>query len=463
MELADQRDDKPAEADTVGDGNMNSPILTNWGQHQTVDGLLAHWARERPEALALSDPANKQEMGLSSAQHFDFRHADVLTNRIATHFLGLGLKPGDVVAMQLPNTIEQALLMLGLMRAGLVACPLPMLWRKSELDVALELVRPRALVSMSVFRGVDHADLMRHMAVDHVNIRFVLALGGAVPDGVMPASKLFAEEGDTEDTPPATDLAEKSIHDVACISWGTSADGTAYPIPRTHANLLTAGLMSVLEVGLSENDVLLNPYPLTTSAGLLGLYMPWLLSGAHLVQHHPFDYGTFSAQLAEAGVTYVLAPPSVAAAVIEKGRYGKSAWKLRSMGCVWPALHHAPVFDAEEPPGLNLYDVKTIMDLGLAVHRRQDFNTPVAVPLGQNRFPSHKSSGVALLETRLKGSLRKSEALDREPALMGKLFVRGPAMPNLPNEKDSAQDQEEADLALDTHPCTRYMASPAHS
>jgi hypothetical protein len=48
--------------------------------------------------------------------------------------------------------------------------------------------------------------------------------------------------------------------------------------------------MTVLALDLDGSDVILNPYPLTGPAGLSLGFMPWLVSGATLAQHHPFDY-----------------------------------------------------------------------------------------------------------------------------------------------------------------------------
>ena len=42
---------------------------------------------------------------------------------------GLGLQTDAVVAMQLPNTVESIVTFLGVLRAGMIAAPLPLLWR----------------------------------------------------------------------------------------------------------------------------------------------------------------------------------------------------------------------------------------------------------------------------------------------------------------------------------------------
>ena len=71
--------------------------------------------------------------------------------------------------------------------------------------------------------------------------------------------------------------------------------------------------MTVLALSLTRHDVILNPYPLSGVTGLaLGL-MPWLISGATLLQHQPFDYDGFVRQLLDDRATVTALPPSVLA------------------------------------------------------------------------------------------------------------------------------------------------------
>lgn len=58
---------------------------------------------------------------------------------------------------------------------------------------------------------------------------------------------------------------------------------------------------------------------MVNGGGLAGMFLPWLLHGTFLVQHHPFDIETFCAQVERHGVTYTCAPPPVLNALVSDG------------------------------------------------------------------------------------------------------------------------------------------------
>ena len=70
-----------------------------------------------------------------------------MISSLAAHFIESGLPANSVIAVQLPNTIEFALTVLAAFRAGLVVAVLPLLWRQSELTMALNRTAARAIVT----------------------------------------------------------------------------------------------------------------------------------------------------------------------------------------------------------------------------------------------------------------------------------------------------------------------------
>jgi acyl-CoA synthetase (AMP-forming)/AMP-acid ligase II len=52
-------------------------------------------------------------------------------------------------------------------------------------------------------------------------------------------------------------------------------------------------------------------------AGFGGVLVPWLLTGATLVCHHPFDMPTFLGQIATERVSYTLAPPALLVGMLD--------------------------------------------------------------------------------------------------------------------------------------------------
>jgi hypothetical protein len=52
--------------------------------------------------------------------------------------------------------------------------------------------------------------------------------------------------------------------------------------------------------------------------------MPWLISGATLAQHHPFDHAYFVRQLLATGATVTALPSPILAELAKDGRAAKA-------------------------------------------------------------------------------------------------------------------------------------------
>src|SRR6478736_9961617 len=76
-----------------------------WGE-QTLDGLFADQVNARGDALAVVDPANRAALLGSSPRRLTWRELDDEVTALAARLLSLGLVRGDVVAVQLANSVE---------------------------------------------------------------------------------------------------------------------------------------------------------------------------------------------------------------------------------------------------------------------------------------------------------------------------------------------------------------------
>ncbi|MGC1776596.1 MAG: AMP-binding protein, partial [Xanthobacteraceae bacterium] len=110
----------------------------------TLDDLFRRAAARRPGAIALADPPNRQAFTDGQPLRLSFAEADRMVSAIAGRLRRIGLPTDAVVGIQLPNIVEHVLALLGVLRAGLIAAPLPLLWRRAEAVTALARVGARA-------------------------------------------------------------------------------------------------------------------------------------------------------------------------------------------------------------------------------------------------------------------------------------------------------------------------------
>ncbi len=112
----------------------------------SISELFHYAARRRPEALALADPANRSDFTDGKPRRLSYADADRTVAAIAARLRGMGLPTDAVIGIQLPNTVENILAMLGVLRAGMIAAPLPLLWRRADTVTALARIGAKALI-----------------------------------------------------------------------------------------------------------------------------------------------------------------------------------------------------------------------------------------------------------------------------------------------------------------------------
>ena len=294
-----------------------------------------------------------------------------------------------------------------------------MLWRAHEIRLACAEIAPKALIGVSHFAGESYAERLCAIAAEQLSVRFVLGFGPELPDGVASLDVVLAVGKGGASRPRGADIGRGP----ALITFTARSGVPLLPVIRSEQELLAQGAMTVLALALDRKEVILNPYPLTGTAGLaLGL-MPWLVSGSSLVQHHPFDYAAFVEQLLASGATVTALPSPVLAELAKDGVLLRPACRLRRLGTVWPSPDIA-----EPPPPIDgaaplLFDLYPLGDLAGVVLRREARNQPQPIPLGPIRIDEDGGDAI-FVETRL--------AAGRDADGFAELLIRGPVVPQSP-------------------------------
>ena len=212
-----------------------------------------------------------------------------MISAIAGRLRRIGLRSDAIVGLQLANTVESVLTFLAVLRAGMIAMPLPLLWRRADITSALSRVGASALIVSGRVGGHDQLDDALQAAVETFHIRFVCGFGQNVPDGVVALNDLFAVETlDPLPPPEERPYPPGPAAHLAVITWDVGADG-AIPVARSHAELVAGGLAVLLESRLEQDATILTTLTMSSFAGLATALLPWLLVGGTLALHHPFD------------------------------------------------------------------------------------------------------------------------------------------------------------------------------
>ncbi|MFJ7178030.1 class I adenylate-forming enzyme family protein [Streptomyces massasporeus] len=92
----------------------------------------------------------------------------VRAERVAAGLYGMGVRPGTVVAWQLPTRIETAVLSFALARLGAVQTPVIPFYRDREAGFALRESRAEFFAVPGTWRGFDHTEMARRLGAKGV-------------------------------------------------------------------------------------------------------------------------------------------------------------------------------------------------------------------------------------------------------------------------------------------------------
>ena len=222
-----------------------------------------------------------------------------IVGRTRASILGLGLEPGDRVALVAGTTPRFVISYLALLGAGMVVVPLNPLSPGPELARELAAVQPRALVA-----GPMGAAAVALLSPDErSSVEFLI-----VPEGTDIDDGISLDDS----TDPPVPLVDRSPDDLAVLMFTSGTAGSPKPAMLTHG-CLSANLEQMEQTNrvLRPSDVVLCPIPLFHIHGLNALVAPTFRAGATLVLMERFDPSAAFDAVRDEGITVVSGPPAL--------------------------------------------------------------------------------------------------------------------------------------------------------
>lgn len=289
-----------------------------WGDTRIQDMFDAN-ARAYPERIAIVDAPNRPDLVGTAAQRLSYAAAAALVDGYTLSFARLGLGRDDVLITQLPNIAEYPAIYVAALRLGIVVSPVPMQFRRHELEQIVRLTGAKALLTIDQLKGTDHIgtalQLSKDLSSEGITLA-ILSLRSATTAETAPAG------ASSFDAAPLDDLALDQLQtaigraavdadDIATICWTSGTEGTPKGVPRSHNHWYAISFAHLRGAGIKPGEVLLNPFPLINMAALGGCFMSWMHNGGTLVLHHPLDLPTYLKQIAIERPQYAIAPPAL--------------------------------------------------------------------------------------------------------------------------------------------------------
>lgn len=286
------------------------------------------------ERISLVDPLNRESITDGAPRRITWNQAADEVDQLARALHRAGIRSGDIIGVQLPNILELALAYIATATLGAIACPFPIQYEAHE----LEGMGTRA--GLSAFLTVTRANKRRpaQTAADLQaripTLHTVLAWGNDLPAGALDLDQEMADDTGDADYRAYLDGLERHPNDCVTLCWTSGTEGIPKGVPRAHGDWMAVALGTIETPKITSDDVLLNPFPMVNAGGMAGMFLPWLMLGSRLVQHHPFDIDVLIRQIETERVTYTCAPPAVLDALVgtPDALAGRDISSLRAVG-----------------------------------------------------------------------------------------------------------------------------------
>ncbi|MFD8202706.1 long-chain fatty acid--CoA ligase [Streptomyces sp. NPDC059701] len=265
----------------------------------TAASVLAESAERRPDHPALV--FGSERITYARLWHATRRYAAVLRDH--------GVRPGDRIALLLPNTPHFPMAYYGVLALGAVAVPVHGLLRADEIAHVLRDSEARALVCAGpmLTEGAKAAEMTG------VELLTVMAEGGTDGADGPPRLDVLAEHAD-----PLDRLTPRSPGDLALVLYTSGTTGRPKGAMITHLNLvmnISTTMRSPFD--LTPDDVLLGCLPLFHTFGQTCGMSACFLAGGTLVLMSRFDgRGALDLMVTE-GCTVFMGVPTMYLALLD--------------------------------------------------------------------------------------------------------------------------------------------------
>ncbi|MCZ7564669.1 MAG: AMP-binding protein [Burkholderiales bacterium] len=297
-------------------------------QDRTLADLLDRVCDAKPDQALVIDGTRV----LTAAQ------LRVRARRLAGVLAGRGLKPGDVVSLQLPNWHEAILIDVACSYGGYVCNPIVPIYRDSEVSFILADGKSRILFVSEFFRGFDYAAMVGRLRPNLPDLLEVVFVRPS--DRSLPSFDNLASE------PASTRHARPDPNDVKLVMYTSGTTSRAKGVLHTHNTIDTEIRNFVAWLKLEQRDVILMPSTLCHITGYLyGIQLPISL-GCPVVLMDTWDASSAADLIDRHRVTFTLGATPFLAEITRFARQNRRPL---------PTLRYFPTGGAPVPPEV-IYD-----------------------------------------------------------------------------------------------------------
>ncbi|MBW2618679.1 MAG: AMP-binding protein [Deltaproteobacteria bacterium] len=331
------------------------------------------------------------------------------SSRVATALMGLGVSPGEHVALCAPNSYEWLAFYFGALKAGAVAVTISSALSRAELAPLLADARPRVL-----FTSEDKLDALGGRQ-DHPYLDKVISAGGDIP-----FQKLIKAGS------PSFKAIERERDDTAAVLYTGGTTGRPKGVMLTHENIKVTAHNTCHCERSSQEDRALCFLPLNHVFAQIYIANSLVYAGGCLVIQDSFDLERVLEAVRRQRVTKFYAVPTIYHRLLQLDRLQE---KLGSLGYCFSAAASLAAEAVREWRSR----------LGLTIHEGYGL-TETASLTTYNHYHRHVVGSVGSPVNTIEVQISDSQGRLRPVGEEGEIVIQGPnVMKGYLNDPDGTE------------------------
>lgn len=264
---------------------------------KSFDELLIKTIAATPDKTAfVADRADRsQRRRISYAEFGD------MVARAAGSLRNLGIGRGDVIAVQLPNWWEFAVVTLAAFRLGAAINPLTPIFREHELSFMLGFAEAKLFIVPTRFRGFDYEAMAKSLKPSLPHLEHVIVVDGEGGDSF---DRMLLSGDEIVAPPPPGDTGALPPDEMASLLYTSGTTGSPKGVVHCLNTLMGNCIAISGRMKLSDADTLLVCSPLGHMMGFAGGMLLGLSLGTTIVLQDSWEPARGVQIMADEGVTY---------------------------------------------------------------------------------------------------------------------------------------------------------------
>lgn len=210
-------------------------------------------------------------------KELSFREVKQYSERVAKHFKSIGLRKGDVIAVQLPNTIEFVIAHLAAAQMGLIFNPLSPNYREQELLYMLKHCDTKALIVSGKQSKFDYEEQAYNIQKKLSHLSHIIVVGERHEKESISFMKLLEDDVGFDDLTLSTVVPD----DPMLIMFTSGTESNPKAVLHTYRTFVATHLQNGYEYGITDQD---HMFCLTPLCHMFSL--PMIMIGLHQGARH---------------------------------------------------------------------------------------------------------------------------------------------------------------------------------